>query len=79
MNWSCSLPSMTSWQARSVRARGRLLHLRKGDEEVGIHADLSPGNVEVLDRAGGVHAPVGVGGNLDLADRVAFDAELVRR
>ena len=61
---------------RGVRFRGRLLHEDGGGDEVGGRAQAA--DREVLDRARGLDAVVGVGGNLELAERIAFGPEALQ-
>ncbi len=48
-------------------------------DQVGVHRDGALGDREVLERAHGVHAPVGVGRHLDAAERVGLGPRLGRK
>ena len=59
---------------RGVRFGGRLLDENRGGDEIRLRAQAA--DREILDRAHRLHAVVGVGRNLQLAERVGFGAEL---
>src|SRR5690606_10832047 len=57
---------------RLVRLRRRLLDRGERPHEIGIDRDRRSGDREVLDRAQRVHAVIGVGGNLEFAEKIVF-------
>ncbi len=59
---------------RGVRFGGGLLDENRGGDEIGLRAQAA--DREILDRPHRLHAVVGVGRNLELAERVGFGAEL---
>ncbi|KAI1693228.1 hypothetical protein DdX_20780 [Ditylenchus destructor] len=59
-----------------VGAGGGLLHVGQRAHQVGHGRDAGAGDGEVLDRARRVHAPVGDGGDLLLAEEVVFRPEV---
>ena len=63
----------------AVRPRRGLLHRGERTDQVGVHRDGALGDREVLERAHGVHAPVGVGRHLDAAERVGLGPRLGRK
>ena len=60
--------------AVEVGARRGHLHHREGLDQVRIELQLNPGDVEVLERAGGLHAVVGVGGHGFVAQQIVLEA-----
>ena len=66
--------SRLNWpQSKLARGRGHLHHGERLDQ-VGVEPQLDAGDVEVLERAGGLDAVVGVGGHGLLAEQVVLDA-----
>ena len=88
--WSSSFPSMTSWAAFTIRSRlsgGKSFRsvftcaaacLIDGERADDLDRHPLAADLEVLERALGLGAPVAVGGDRDLAHRVGFDAGLHR-
>ena len=62
---------------RGVRFGRRLLDEDGGGDEIGGRAQAA--DREILDRARRLHAVVRVGGNLELAERIALGAEAHQR
>ena len=62
---------------RGVGFRGGFLDQDGGDDEVGGRAQAA--DREILDRARRLHAVVRVGGNLELAQRIALNPEFSHR
>ncbi|MCY1352874.1 hypothetical protein D9M69_391980 [compost metagenome] len=58
-----------------VRIGGCLLDHRQGDDQFRVVRQRHAGQAEVLDRAQGLDAVVGLGGNFEGAEQVFFDAE----
>jgi len=57
-----------------VRERGRLLDERQRADQRRHRRDRLPADREVVDRTSAVHAPVGVGGNVHVAEEVVLAA-----
>ena len=53
---------------------GRLLHVGEGDDEVGEAVQIHSGDGEVLGGAQGLHAVVGVVGQLPIAEKIMLGA-----
>ena len=64
---------MAELPALEVGARRRQLHHRERLDEVRIELQLDAGDVEVLERAGGLDAVVGVGGHGFVAEQIVFE------